>query len=138
MIAQVVELRGILSEYESIIKRFENKLNILDDRVLFCMEHNFLEEKRIAELTHSNLLMPILKFRDFHSDLKKCVDSLADTPHDSILMNLIGCEKSRIEYALSISKSRKKARELLNMNERTFFRKLSIYKIDATFILDIQ
>lgn len=46
------------------------------------------------------------------------------------LQNLLSSEKARIQFALKqCNNSRTKAMEMLNIAERTFFRKLRVYHI---------
>jgi DNA-binding NtrC family response regulator len=47
------------------------------------------------------------------------------------IIQLLGSEKYRIETALKIVKTNKQATEILNMNERTYFRKLKKYKLKS-------
>jgi len=52
-----------------------------------------------------------------------------DTSNIPDIKRLLGSEKYRIITALCLTDNRKAAYKLLNMNERTFYRKLKNYKI---------
>ena len=80
----------------------------------------------------------ILDKLDFNEDkIRECLREIREIRSEIMVSNtyipeierLLSDEKYRILLAISKSKNKKEAYRLLNMNERTFYRKIRKYKI---------
>ena len=66
------------------------------------------------------------RIRDCLQEIKDIRSSIREVPD---ILKLLSSERYRIKTALNMTKNKKKAYAMLNMNERTFYRKLKEYNL---------
>lgn len=67
------EIKNILDEYDKQIKRYEDKVETLVNKMRFCEEHNFQEEYRIANVEREAVDMCVYRWREMYKEILNVV-----------------------------------------------------------------
>jgi hypothetical protein len=69
------KLKQILDRYELRISSYEEQKEKLLSKIDWCNQHNFKEEKRIANVELSAISFPIFEFRNMHKEIKEVLNA---------------------------------------------------------------